>query len=201
MAENSFPVLRVHKLKHIAELKVDPVVFNTAFAHECSMQNCNATCCQGGVMLDVAERDRILQNADLIKRHMEPDQVQDPAGWFDNELEIDPDYPSGTGVGTQTTERGCVFLKKGGRCVLQSAAMDEGLPKDALKPFFCFAFPVTIDSGVLTIDDPDFTNRPDCCSMIQGGTKSVLEICAEEFEFVLGSEGAKALREMSEQRG
>ena len=152
-------------------------------------------------MLDVTERDNILRHADLIREHMEPDQVQDPAAWFDQELEYDSDYPSGVGVGTQTTARGCVFLKKNGYCVLQTTAMETGLPKQALKPFFCFAFPVTIDAGILTIDDPDFTNRPDCCSMIEGGTRSVLDICEEEFEFVLGSEGAKALREMGKQRG
>ncbi len=70
----------------------------------------------------------------------------------------------------------------------------------ALKPFFCFAFPVTIDAGVLTIDDPEFTNRPECCSMIAGGTRSVLEICWEEFEFVLGSERATALLDLASGR-
>jgi hypothetical protein len=196
MAGRQYLELRNHHLTHIAVLKVDPVVFEAKFIHGCSMQNCNASCCQGGVMLDVKERDKILRHADLIRKHMEPGQVQDPQSWFDNEEEIDSDYPSGRGVGTQTTDRGCVFLKQDGRCVLQTTAMDEGLPKQALKPFFCFAFPVTIDAGVLTIDDPDFTNRPECCSMIPGGSRSVLEICWEEFEFVLGSEGAKALRAM-----
>ena len=196
MAQNDFPVLRTHKLNHLKDLRVDPVVFTATFAHACSMQNCNATCCQGGVMIDLAERDNILLHADLVKKYMEPDQVQDPSGWFDEEIEHDADYPSGKGIGTQTTERGCVFLKKDGRCVLQSAAMEEGMPKETLKPFFCFAFPVTIDGGVLTIDDPDFTNRPACCSMIQGGSRSVIEVCAEEFEFVLGSEGVKALQEL-----
>ncbi len=194
MADRQHLELRNHNLTHLPVLKIDPVVFEAKFTHGCSMQNCNASCCQGGVMLDVKERDNILRHVDLIRAHMEPDQVHDPGVWFDNEEEVDSDYPSGRGVGTQTTDRGCVFLKKDGRCVLQTAAMEEGLPKQALKPFFCFAFPVTIDAGVLTIDDPDFTNRPECCSMIPGGTTSVLEICREEFEFVLGSEGAKALR-------
>ncbi len=65
---------------------------------------------------------------------------------------------------------------------------------------FCFAFPVTIDAGVLTIDDPEFTDRPECCSMIPGGTRPVLEICWEEFEFVLGSKGAKALLDLATRR-
>ncbi|MCX6133810.1 MAG: DUF3109 family protein [Ignavibacteriales bacterium] len=197
MADSSYPILRTHKLAHIPALKVDPVVFNSRFQHGCSMINCNATCCAGGVLLDIEERDNILHHVDLIHRHMEPGQIKDPAAWFDVEVEEDADYPSGKGTGTQTTEKGCVFLKHDGRCVLQTAAMEEGLPKDMLKPFFCFAFPVTIDGGVLTIDDPDLANRPECCSMIPGGTVSVLDLCAEEFEFVLGSEGAKALRELA----
>ena len=164
------------------------------------MQNCNASCCQGGVMLDVRERDNILRHTELIRRHMEPTQVHDAAEWFDNEEEVDSDYPSGVGVGTEVTDRGCVFLKEDGRCVLQTAAEEEGMPKHALKPFFCFAFPVTIESGVLTIDDPEFTNRPECCSMVPGGSSSVMEVCAEEFEFVLGFEGMKALRQLSLKR-
>jgi hypothetical protein len=128
---------------------------------------------------------------------MEPTQEQDPAKWFDHDEQVDSDYPSGTGVGTEATDRGCVFLKRDGRCVLQTAAEEERMPKHALKPFFCFAFPVTIDAGVLTIDDPEFTNRPECCSMMLGGSSSVLEVCAEEFEFVLGAEGMKTLRELS----
>jgi len=194
MPIRTFPVLRNHNLTHIPVLKIDPVIFEAKFIQGCSMQNCNASCCQGGVMVDVKERDNILGHADLIQGHMEPHQVQNPQAWFEDVAEIDSDYPSGRGVGTQTTDSGCVFLKKDGRCVLQTAAMAEGLPKAALKPFFCFAFPVTIESGVLTIDDPDFTDRPECCSMIPQGSKSVLDICLEEFEFVLGSEGAKALR-------
>ena len=197
MADRQYQLLHNHKLKHIPALKVDPIVFEAKFIHGCSMQNCNASCCQGGVMLDVEERDNILRHADLVRRHMEPTQEQDPAKWFDHDEQVDSDYPSGTGVGTEATDRGCVFLKRDGRCVLQTAAEEERMPKHALKPFFCFAFPVTIDAGVLTIDDPEFTNRPECCSMMLGGSSSVLEVCAEEFEFVLGAEGMKTLRELS----
>ena len=189
MAENTMPVIRNHRLTHIPTLKVDPLVFDARFGHACSMYNCDATCCQNGVMVDLKERDNILQQADLIKQLMEPEQEHDTSRWFDPEDEVDEDFPSGRAIGTQSNERGCIFLMKDGRCVLQHTAERAGIPKHALKPFYCFAFPVTIVSGVLTVDDPDFTNRPECCSMIQGGPRPVMEICAEEFEFVLGSEG------------
>ena len=151
-------------------------------------------------MVDVGERENILRHADVVRRHMEPTQEQDTEKWFDLEVDVDTDYPSGIGVGTQATDRGCVFLKSDGRCVLQTAAEEERMPKHALKPFFCFAFPVTIDAGILTIDEPDLTNRPECCSMIPGGSSSVLEVCAEEFEFVLGAEGMKSLLELARAR-
>jgi hypothetical protein len=200
MEEKRIEEIRNHRLTHIPVLKVDPVVFESKFTHACSMSNCNASCCQHGVMVDLLERDKILQNADLIRQHMEPDQEYDSSRWFDPDDEPDEDFPSGRAIGTQANERGCIFLMKDGRCVLQFVAAEQGISKHTLKPFYCFAFPVTIETGVLTIDDPDFTNRPECCSMIPGGTRSVLEVCTEEFEFVLGSEGMKELTEMMRAR-
>ncbi|MCX6142625.1 MAG: DUF3109 family protein [Ignavibacteriales bacterium] len=196
MGEKRIAEIRNHRLTHIAVLKVDPVVFESKFSHGCSMTNCNASCCQHGVMVDLQERDKILQNADLIRQHMEPEQEHDSSRWFDPDDEHDEDFPSGRAIGTQANDRGCIFLMRDGRCVLQFVATEQGISKHTLKPFYCFAFPVTVVSGVLTIDDPDFTNRSQCCSMIPGGSRSVLEVCAEEFEFVLGSGGMKELTEM-----
>jgi len=201
MEEKRVREIRNHQLTHIPTLKVDPVVFEAKFSHECSMSNCNASCCQHGVLVDLQERDKILQNAELIKLHMEPEQEQDTSRWFDPDDEQDSDFPSGRAIGTQSNDRGCIFLMRDGRCVLQFVAVEEGISKHSLKPFYCFAFPVTIETGVLTIDDPDFTNRTQCCSMIPGGNRSVLEVCAEEFEFVLGKEGMKELTEMMRTRG
>jgi Fe-S-cluster containining protein len=196
MEEKQVPEIRNHRLTHILTLKIDPVVFESKFSHGCSMSNCNASCCRHGVMVDLQERDRILQNSELIKQHMEPEQQHDASQWFDPEDEYDEDFPSGRAIGTQANQRGCIFLMKDGRCVLQFVAGEEGISKHTLKPFYCFAFPVTIESGVLTIDDPDFTNRPECCSMTPGGSSSVLEVLSEEFEFVLGKKGMKELTEM-----
>jgi hypothetical protein len=196
MAGQQFQVLQRHKLSHIPSLKVDPLVFEPRFTRGCSMQNCNAACCKGGVMVDIKERDNIMRQAEVVRRHMEPGQMQDPERWFDAAEELDQDFPSGRAVGTRTNEHGCVFLKLDGRCVLQATAEEEGLPRDALKPFYCFAFPVTIESGVLTTDDLDFIDRPDCCTMIQAGSKALYEVCSEELEFVLGSEGMAELTAM-----
>ena len=190
-----FPVLRKHRLHHIPELRVGEGILNKKFASGCSMGACNATCCQGGVAADVKERDAILEHKELILRHMEPYQEHDPAAWFDEETVEDPDYPSGYAVGTSVDDNGCVFLDNAGRCVLQKAAMAENLPKFFLKPFFCVAFPITIERGVLETDEPDYTNRPHCCSVIEDGHLSPLDVCAEELEFMLGPQGLEELRQ------
>ena len=66
----------------------------------------------------------------------------------------------------------------------------------ALKPFFCYAFPVTIEDGLLMLDDPEIANRPECCSMQPGGSMTVLDVCEEEFRFVLGDDGFSELRNL-----
>lgn len=182
-------VIRKHRLSHFGALRVDPILLEATFTNGCSMRNCNAACCRDGVMADLAERDKILGHADTIARYMDPDQVRDTKLWFDHTIESDSDYPSGKAVGTRANERGCVFLKHDGRCVLQVTAEGERWPSQALKPFYCFAFPITIESGVLTVDDPEFTNRTECCSVIPGGSNTVLDVCRGELEFVLGKEG------------
>lgn len=197
MPENNFPVIKKHKLSHIPQLKVDPNIFEPKFVADCAMYNCNATCCQHGVMVDLEERENILTHAELIQKYMEPHQDKNPDGWFDKEEEFDLDYPSGRVVGTQTRDYGCVFLDSSGRCVLQKAAMGEGMSKFALKPFFCFAFPITIEQGVLTVDDLDFINRVECCALVEHGSLSAMEVCAEELEFVVGKEGFKEMQEIS----
>jgi len=83
-----------------------------------------------------------------------------PSRWFEANDELVEDLPSGRAIGRHSNENGCIFLMGDGWCVLQFVAVEESMFKHSLKPFFCFAFPVTIESGVLRVDDPDFTNRP-----------------------------------------
>jgi hypothetical protein len=186
-------ILRKHHLGHLPELKVNENILSTRFDASCSVYKCDAKCCSMGVFADVVERDRILKNADLIRQYMEPTQQHDPSKWFEkNEIE-DADFPSGRCIGTEATEKGCIFLQSNGRCVLQIAATEEGHDKAFLKPFFCFAYPVTVDHGELIIDQPDFVRRPQCCTGVPGGPRKAIDVCREELEFVLGVEGYKEL--------
>ena len=184
-------ILSRHKLHHIKNLIIDPELFEQKFAPHCSMTHCNGTCCRDGVLLDVKEKEKILEHTSLVHKYMEPNQLHNPEQWFDEDIQPDPDFPSGVCDGTATANGGCVFLNSKGLCSLQIASTSEGMGKYSLKPFYCFAFPLTLDGGVLTIYEREFTNRTECCSSVENGILSILDICREELEFMLGAEGAQ----------
>jgi hypothetical protein len=196
VAEIQIKILRKHKLKHIPELLVDPEILAQRFMPNSAMCNCNGTCCAEGVLLDVKEKELILAHADLIKNYLEPEQEKDTTKWFDNNIEYDADFPSGKCDGTAVQGNSCVFLCSKGLCALQKTAMAEGMDKFALKPFYCVAFPITIDEHVLTTYEPEFTNRRQCCSIVPDGPLTVLDVCREEFEYILGAEGLKEIEEL-----
>jgi hypothetical protein len=186
-------VLTKHHLSHLPNLVVGENIIHDRFQGDCSMANCNASCCKHGVFLDVGERENILAHAEIIQRHLEPHQEHDPQHWFEEREFDDADFPSGRATGTQARDYGCVFLDSKGYCALQKTAMAEGMEKFALKPFFCVAFPIAIEHGTLIIDDVNVVNRPECCRSTLLADLSVFDICAEELEFVLGKEGVKEL--------
>ena len=180
--------LRQHTLRHIRDLKVDPEVLGARFDRGCAMSHCTGRCCATGVWADAAEHGAILRHAELIQRHMDETQTRDPARWFDPEPWDHPDFPSGRALGTAVANGGCVFLRADRRCVLQQASPAQ---TGALKPFFCYAFPLTIWEGTLCLDDPQDAA---CCTPAAAGSMTVLELCAEELEHVLGAEGVAELR-------
>jgi Fe-S-cluster containining protein len=192
----SLKILKKHNLGHISELRIDPEILLHRFSPGCSMCHCNGTCCAEGVLLDLKDKERILAHADLIKKYLEPQQDHDAAKWFDHKIEYDIDFPSGRCDGTAVRDGGCVFLDNKGLCALQKTAMAEGMDKFALKPFYCVAFPLVIDGHVLTTDDPEFTNRSQCCSIVPDGSLTVLDVCREEFEYILGTEGLEEIEQV-----
>ncbi len=189
-------VLRTHRLPHLGELRLHESLFNARFPAACSMMNCSGHCCKYGVYADLAERDKILANAELVIRHMDPHQEKNPARWFEEEEEEDRDFPSGRAIGTNAMDYGCVFLNGAGRCTLQIAAVADGRGPADLKPFYCFAYPIVISDGELMLDDEDFLNRPECCQAVPGGTKTVFELCEDEVRYMLGDAATEELRGM-----
>src|ERR1044071_8053910 len=118
MSENVLPdvgaqqppsyLLREHNLGYFPELRVGEEIFTYRYASTCSMASCTARCCRYGVLVDIAHRDRILSEAALVVQYMDATQQHDPSLWFDPELEIDEDFPSGQVVNTNTHNDGCV---------------------------------------------------------------------------------------------
>jgi Fe-S-cluster containining protein len=181
-------VLREHALNHIRELKVDPALMRAQFHRECSMTRCIGKCCATGVWADVAEHDAIVRHAELIQAGMDGSQERDPARWFDAEQLEDRDFPSGRAIGTAVANGACVFLGTDRRCVLQKVSNAQ---TGSLKPFFCFAFPVTIDDGTLCLDE---ARDAACCTTTPEGPLTVFDLCTAELEYVLGSNGMSELR-------
>ncbi len=187
-------VLRNHELVHLKELTINENIFRGRFPKGCATSRCKGDCCKSGVWADYLERDRILANADLIRSHMESDQEKSPDLWFDDEIFEHPDFPSGRAAGTQVRNDACVFLTSAGRCVLQTASQGQSV---SLKPFFCFAFPVTIEESELMIDE-GFSS--DCCTLAHDGELDVLDVCTGELRYVLGDEGLSELEQLSKSR-
>ncbi|HMD13803.1 MAG TPA: hypothetical protein VKI62_04195, partial [Bacteroidota bacterium] len=109
------------------------------------------------------------------------------------------DFPSGRAVGTQARPYGCVFLNSSGKCSLQIAAVAEGMDRFALKPFYCVAYPVVIEHGVLTLDNEQGIDRTECCTAVTVHDRSIFDVCGEELEFVLGKDGAEELQTLVSQ--
>jgi hypothetical protein len=182
----------------MTRLAVDRALFDARFSEACSMSSCDAGCCRDGVLVDLEHRDVILAHADLVKRHMSPDQERDPDRWFEREIADDPDFPSGKAVGTEAPA-GCVFLNDERRCVLHVADDAEDLPV-TLKPFFCRLFPLAICDGHLMLDEPVAGERTACCSATSGGEQTVFDVCRAELEMVLGKDGVEELRLLERKR-
>lgn len=194
-AEVTYPLHR-HKLGHIPSLAVDEEIFATRFAASCSMMNCSAKCCRGGVYVDLQHRDRILREAPLVLRLMEPGQEHDTTRWFETEEIDDADFPSGKCVGTQIHGHGCVFLDSQRRCVLQVAESES----PDLKPFYCRAFPVVISDATLTLDTEWCPEETQCCGPDPNGTQPALEMLAFEIEHTVGKAALEELHQIARSR-
>jgi hypothetical protein len=188
MPDDERAILRHHRLRYLGDLRIHESIFQARFQSGCATNRCKAQCCRRGVWVDVAERDGIAASADVIRRHMEPGQEQDPGRWFDPEVRLDPDFPSGKCVGTAVRHDACVFLDSAGLCVLQKAS---------LKPFFCIAFPIDINDAQLSLDRGDDLN---CCAPAADGELDVLGVCAEELTHVLGGDAFADLERLHKSR-
>jgi len=176
----------------IGKYEIDPLLFEKGFPKGCGPLACESTCCSFGVFADLKEKELILSHKETIKKYMDETQTTNDSQWFDSEVFDDSDYPSGKSVGTEVYNDKCVFLNKVGMCSLQIAGATEGMGRWALKPFYCIAFPITVDEGVLTFDDFQ-QGKTQCCSSIDTRETTLVESCKDELELILGHDGYEEL--------
>ncbi|MEI7906650.1 MAG: hypothetical protein WCI84_04765, partial [Bacteroidota bacterium] len=140
-----------------------------------------------------ADRDIILEHKEEVKLQMDETQTQEHAVWFDNKQEVDTDFPSGFAVGTEVHNDKCVFLRTDGRCSVQLVSAEKYNDPWKIKPFYCIAFPIAVDHGVVTYDDYQ-DGKTQCCSIVSETNSSLVDSCKAELEFVLGKEGYSELK-------
>lgn len=176
----------------IGKFKIDPILFEKGFAKGCGPFQCHTTCCSSGVFIDPAEKEAILQHKEEVKMKMDETQTQDETAWFENSIEEDSDFPSGYAVGTEVFNNKCVFLRKDGKCSVQLVSAEKYNDPWKIKPYFCVAFPISVDNSVVTFDDYQQGNAP-CCSIVADTNIPLIESCKAELEYVLGKEGYQQL--------
>jgi Fe-S-cluster containining protein len=180
------------RLRHLGRLTIHRLVFTQRFTAGCATSRCDASCCVLGVLVDVAERDRVLAEAERVRALMTPEQEHDPARWFSREELRDRDFPSGRASHTRATQQGCIFLDAERRCTLHRAG---------LKPFFCTIFPLTVADGVLLLEsEPDGLSCATCCAPVPDGPLTVFDVCGMELEHALGRDGVATLQRLAGDR-
>lgn len=195
--------ISVHK-EHPIEingLKIDPIIFTQGFVPRCDIPICDGQCCDWGVYMDSEFPDVIMKHEQDIIDVMDEGQIKDSSKWFDEESQIDHDFPSGETIGTNTykTKYGneqCVFKGLNNFCSLQVAAEKKGFHKWEIKPKYCIMYPITIVDNVLTYDDSHSKNL-DYCGMHkkENFVHTVFEAMKEEIIYILGEDGYNYLHE------
>ncbi len=184
----------------IGKYAIDPVLFEKGFTKGCGPYQCETTCCSSGVFLDPKDRDVILEHKEEVKQQMDETQTENESVWFDNKPVDDIDFPSGYAVGTEVFNDKCVFLRKDGRCSVQLVSAEKYGDPWKIKPYFCIAFPISVENGMLTFDDYQ-QGKTECCSIVRDTDATLIDSCKAELEFVLGKEGYQQLAEYNKQSG
>ncbi len=173
---------------------IAPELFRKGFPEGGGPCSCVSRCCQGGVYVDLQERERILEAKEQIKGQMDWSQTKDDSRWFESEEMAHTDFPSGKCVGTQEINEKCAFLDSKGRCSVQLASVAAGNHKWALKPLYCILFPIEITDKVIGFDDL-LQEESTCCSITGDFETPLFRACKEELVHILGPEGYALVEE------
>lgn len=153
-------------------------------------------CCQYGADVDLVERDAILARREQIGALLTPGAQAAP--WFTDEVQEDPDYPSGKHVRTATYEGGCVFLSHDRRgCAIHRAALEGGWDFHRVKPHICRLFPLSYEDDAVCLSDDfvdyDCADRHDAPSVYRVARETLLAVFGPELVAALDATEAVAL--------
>ena len=168
--------------------------FSTGFRFASGPCRCSSACCEGGVWVDIREREMILAHRGVIKKYLDQTQMPDERLWFNDDELNDRDFPSGRCVSTREHNGKCAFLDGLGRCSLQLTATSEGMHRWALKPQFCILFPVEISDGVVSFDDM-LQGEQSCCTVDRQFETPLFEGCKDELVRLLGDDGYQEMEQ------
>jgi len=190
-------------LEHPRFRFVDAAIFTRklvadCMTHQCAMVEENHAekldaCCQYGCDVDLGERDAILTKTDDIRPLLRDEAQAVP--WFEDEIEEDPDYPSGGAVRTSVFQGGCVFLAHDRRgCAIHRASIERGWGIHGIKPAVCRLFPLSYGEEWIVIADE---YEEYSCAHVDGPT--LYRITRDTFGELFGPELVAALDD-AEQR-
>lgn len=190
-------------LDHPRFKHVSAAIFTRRLAPDCMEHQCTLVdshrvkldaCCQYGCDVDLQERANILARRDEIRALLN-DEVKD-LPWFGTEEEVDPDYPSGKCVRTQTHGEGCLFLQHEKRgCAIHRTALENGWDFRGTKPAICRLFPLTYDREWIEIAEDEYPEYS--CAHTDGPT--LYRITRDIFAELFGQELVDALDRVERQ--
>jgi hypothetical protein len=181
---------------------LNPRLLQAEPMQRCKLHECRGACCLHGVWIDLAERDDLLANAELIAPHL-PAALHDPRAWFDGREEADEFSPSGRVAHSTVMPdpdhyggTACIFLREDYKCALQVAGQAAGLHPWRLKPFYCILHPLDLDEeGRITLDETSaLMGEEGSCLRPAESSLPLLETFEAELRYFLGNDEYQRLK-------
>ena len=161
---------------------VDASIFTRRyFGHCLACSFCHDSCCQHGVDVSIAERDRIMASADHLETVIGVPREQ----WFVPGVVPDADFPGGAATRTSVVDGACVFRRAGARgCALHAYSLAQGEDYHALKPMVSALFPVTFGDATLFCSEELVDGTLSCA----GDGPTAYEMARNELAYYFGAE-------------
>lgn len=175
-------------------LTISPRMFILENLQRCKLHECHGACCAFGVWIDLQEKEKIAEYAEIIQSCMDPTKYG-LGDWFLSEIEMDSFTLSGNVIHTRLVSRNrpfkrltCIFLRIDHKCALQVASEKLGKHPWFLKPFYCVLHPLDLnDNEQITLDHTRILLEEEkSCLRYSEQATAPIEIFEDELRFLLG---------------